>query len=176
MTTASRPPKALATLGAGKTVAARSSLVQLVLHSPCAVGGQQQVLLGLLGHRGGCQDEGQGDCDCRLDLRTGAFLSGEQHAGPSRRRRAVRRFASMRFAEQLGRVDDAIGEDPNGCVGRRCVPRSRTPFLLLQPWASTCRQCRDVAVQAVRAEVGRLGPGSRSSSSGSSVFCSAAST
>ena len=39
-------------------------------------------------------------------LRKGAFPSWDQHAGPSRRRRAVRRSASMRFAEELGRGGD----------------------------------------------------------------------
>ena len=44
----------LAALGAGEAVAARSGLVKLVLHGPCAVGCEEQVLLGLLGHRGCC--------------------------------------------------------------------------------------------------------------------------
>ena len=80
-------------LSAGEAVAARSGLVQFVLHGPCAVGGQKQVLLGFLGHCGWCQDDqGQGDCDHRLELAQAVIPSGE-HVVPSCRHRAVGRSA-----------------------------------------------------------------------------------
>ena len=50
--------------------------------------------------------EGGGHRDS--ELVQGAFLSWEQHAGPSRRRRAVRTSASLRFAEQRRRARDAV--------------------------------------------------------------------
>ena len=100
---------------------------------------------------------GQGDCDCRLELAHRAFLAGEQHAGASRRRRAVRRFASMRFAEQLGRVD-AVGEDPKR-MGRAAVRAAVEDVVLGAPApASTGRWFQDVADQSAGPEAVRLGP------------------
>ena len=173
MTTASRPPR-LAALGTGERVAARSGLVQLVLHGPGAVGGEKQVLLGLLSHCGWCQDEqGQGDCDRGF----GACSRGPSFQGSSTlRRRAVRRPASMRFAGQLGRFGDAMEKILTDVSGSGVCRASRTSFLALQIRASTCQQFHDVVGQAAHAEAVRLSPRTVvPSSSGSNGPCSVAS-
>ena len=72
-------------------------------------------------------------------LLKGSFLSREQHATPSRRRRAVRRPASMRFAGQLGRFGDAMEKILTDVSGSGVCRTSRTSFLALQIRASTCQ-------------------------------------
>ena len=109
-------------------------------------------------------------------LLEGSFLSRERHATPSRRRRAVRRPASMRFAGASWAFRRRYGEDPNGRVRQRGVPTSRMSFLALQIRASTCQQFQDVVGQAAHAVAVRLSPRTVvPSSSGSNGPCSVAS-
>ena len=63
---------------------------------------------------------------------------------------------STRFAEQRG----SVGDDPNGRVGRRCVPRARTRFVAFRLRASIRRRFQ---------ERGRSDRPYRSRSSGSRI-------
>ena len=150
---------------------------QLALHGPCAVGCEEQVLLGRLGHRGCCEDErGQGDCDRGLELAQGSFLSGE-HAVSSPRHRAVGRsaFDSVRGAtwERRRRLERIL-TDVSG--GGACRGQERRSWRSSSGASTCCQQFQGVTDRVARAETVRLGPGSPSGSSASSGRCSAAST
>ena len=119
----------LAALGTCETVAARSGIVELVLHGPCAVGGEKQVLLGLLSHCGWCQDEqGQGDCDRGLELAQGVlpFKGAARYAESSTPCGPAARFDAIRGATWALRR--RYGEDPNGRVRQRGVPHVKDVF------------------------------------------------
>ena len=134
--------RGLAALRIGETVAARSGLVQLVLHGPCVVGCEEQVFLGLLGHCARCQNkQGQGYRDRRLELAQGIpSFKGTRCAESSTAWGQAARIKAAR--SNLG-ASETLGEDPNGRPGGGLCRGPRTPFLALPLRASTSQQFQE---------------------------------